>query len=102
MKTRNPPSLVDLDRPRGTRKSTLALKIAERLGGIAILADDFWIGGSNEEWDVRSPREKAELAIDWQRIRTEVLEPLLAQKPATWHPFDWLAGKGLSPQAIRL
>jgi uridine kinase len=48
----------------------------------------------------KSAKEKAEMAIDWKRIRTEVLEPLLAGKPATWHPFDWKAGHGLSENAL--
>jgi uridine kinase len=28
-------------------------------------------------------------AIDWRRLRAEALEPLLAGKPAKWHPFDF-------------
>jgi uridine kinase len=94
------PILVALDGRSGTGKSTVAKQIAERLGGIEIIGDDFWMGGSNEEWDKKSPKEKAEQAIDWKRLRTEVLEPLLAGKSATWHPFDWKAGHGLSESAI--
>ncbi len=92
--------LVALDGRSGTGKSTIAKRIAESLGGIEVISDDFWVGGSNEEWDSRTPQEKAEMAIDWKRIRTEVLEPLLAGKPTKWHPFDWKAGKGLSPNFI--
>jgi uridine kinase len=95
------PLLVALDGRSGTGKSTIAKMIAERLGGIEIRADDFWVGGSNEEWDSRTPKEKAEMAIDWKRIRTEVLEPLLAGKSATWHPFDWKTGKGLSQETFQ-
>ena len=101
MKNNHRPILVALDGRSGTGKSTIAKKITERLGGVEIIADDFWVGGSNEEWDKRSPKEKAEMAIDWKRIRTEVLEPLLAGKSAAWHPFDWKAGYGLSQKAFR-
>lgn len=100
MKKSNRPILVTLDGRSGTGKSTIAKHIAERLGGVEITADDFWVGGSNEEWDTKSPKEKAEMAIDWKRLRNEVLEPLLAGKPATWYPFDWKAGHGLSANAL--
>ena len=96
----NKPILVAIDGRSGTGKSTIAKIIAARLNGVEITADDFWIGGSNEEWDKRSPQEKASLAIDWKRLRGEALEPLLAGKPASWHPFDWKAGKGLATHFI--
>src|SRR3989344_1896451 len=100
MKQLNRPILVALDGRSGTGKSIIAKKIAERLGGIEIISDDFWVGGLNKDWDKKSRREKAERAIDWKRIRAEALEPLLAGKPAMWHPFDWKTGKGLSPDVI--
>lgn len=96
----NKPILVVLDGRSGTGKSTIAKIIAAHLGGIEIMADDFWIGGSDDEWDKRSPQEKASMAIDWRRLRIEALEPLLAGKPASWHPFDWKAGKGLAAHSI--
>ncbi len=37
-----------------------------------------------------SAKEKVDKGIDWQRLRTQVLEPLLAKKPASWHPLDFL------------
>ena len=41
----------------------------------------------------RSTREGGpQLAIDWRRLRQEALEPLLAGKVASWHPFDFAAG----------
>ncbi len=100
IKKGNKPMLVALDGRSGTGKSTIAKKIAERLGGVEIIADDFWTGGSNDEWDKKSPKEKAALAIDWKRIRSEVLEPLLAGKSASWQPFDWKAGHGLSQNML--
>lgn len=96
----NRPILVALDGRSGSGKSTIAKIIAARLGGIEIVADDFWAGGSDNEWDRCSPQEKASMAIDWKRLRSEALEPLLAGKHASWHPFDWKAGKGLASHSI--
>jgi uridine kinase len=62
--------------------------------------DDFYTGGSDAEWDARTAEEKVARCIDWRRLRSQVLEPLLAGRAASWHPFDWEAGHGLSEQAI--
>lgn len=94
------PVLVVLDGRSGTGKTTIAKQIANRLNGVEILADNFWVGGSDEEWDKRSPQEKSEQAIDWKRIKTDVLEPLLAGKSASWHPFNWKTGEGLAEESI--
>lgn len=94
------PIVVALDGRSGTGKSTLAKQIAAQVQGITVETDDFWIGGTNEEWDARTPMERAEQAIDWRRIRKEVLEPLLSGQAASWYPFDFKKGSGLSEQAI--
>ena len=101
MKNNTKSILVALDGRSGTGKSTIAKEIANRLGGVEILADNFWAGGSDEEWDKRTPQEKSNTAIDWKRIRNEVLEPLLSGEPASWRSFDWKAGKGLAKNAIK-
>jgi uridine kinase len=41
-------------------------------------------------------------AIDWQRMRRKVLEPLLEGREASYRPFNFLAGKGLADTAISL
>jgi uridine kinase len=94
------PVLVALDGRSGTGKSTIAKRIASQLGGVEITADDFWVGGKNSEWDAKNPQERAEQAIDWRRIRNEVLEPLLAGRQTSWHPFNWKAGEGLAEDTI--
>lgn len=95
------PILVALDGRSGTGKTSIAKHIADRLNGVEIQADNFWIGGSDEEWDKRTPQEKADKAIAWKRIRTEVLEPLLAGKSASWHSFNWKDGEGLAEESIK-
>ena len=94
------PRIVALDGRSGSGKSTLAKEIAALVGGITIEADDFWAGGANEVWDERSPAEKVALAIDWKRLRAEALGPLMRGEAASWHPFDFESGHGLSDQAI--
>jgi len=84
-----------IDGPSGSGKSTLALWLADQLDAALIQTDDFFAAGiSNAEWDTRSPEQRASDAIDWQRVRTQALEPLFAGKPAKWHPFDFAAGAG--------
>lgn len=94
------PIIIALDGRSGTDKLTLAKKIAASVAGIYIETDDFWAGGPNEEWDARNPIERSELAIDWRRLRSEVLEPLLSGQAASWHPFDFKNGHGLAEQVI--
>lgn len=94
------PIVVALDGRSGTGKSTLAKRIAASVGGIYVETDDFWAGGPNDEWDARSSKEKSELAIDWKRLREEVLKPLLIGREASWRPFDFKEGFGLAERVI--
>lgn len=94
------PVVIALDGRSGTGKSTIAKLLAAKLDGVAIEADDFWIGGSDGEWDARSPKEKYEKVLDYRRLRKEVLEPLLSGKDANWHPFNWATGHGLSEKVL--
>jgi uridine kinase len=88
--------VVALDGRSGAGKSTLARALGEARDGDVLVADDFWVGGEDGEWAARTPKERADGAIDWKRLRREVLEPLRAGRPAVWHPFDWKAGHGLA------
>ena len=92
--------LVALDGRSGTGKSTLAAELAARHQGQAIVSDDFWTGGDDAHWLSLSPKQRAEEAIDWQRLRKEALEPLLAGRPTSWHPFNWETGQGLSDRRV--
>ncbi|GHO53164.1 hypothetical protein KSB_16390 [Ktedonobacter robiniae] len=83
------PLLVALDGRSGTGKSTIAQAIASRVEGIIVVGDDFYAGGNDDVWDGCSVREKVDKVIDWQRMRAQVLEPLLANETAFWHPLDF-------------
>ncbi len=82
--------LIALDGGSGAGKSTLAALIAKELNAALIPSDDFYSAHiSNAEWDSYTPAQKVAEVIDWRRLRRNALEPLLAGKPARWHPFDF-------------
>jgi uridine kinase len=87
------PMLVAIDGGSGSGKSTLAAVVAAELNAVIVPSDDFFAAEiTHAEWDAFSPGERAAAAIDWRRLRTEALEPLLAGRNASWHPFDFEAG----------
>jgi uridine kinase len=87
------PLLLAFDGGSGSGKSTLAALVAAELNAAIVESDDFFAAEiTDAEWDAMGPRERAANAIDWRRLRREALEPLLAGKPASWHPFDFEAG----------
>ena len=77
-KSKKRPILVALDGRSGAGKSTLAQLVVEKTGGGIIVGDDFYSGGNDDKWQGNSAQAKADEAIDWKRMRREVLEPLLA------------------------
>src|SRR5271170_7036300 len=98
---RTKPLLVALDGRSGVVKSTMAQAIAQEIGGVVVQGDDFFAGGPDSEWDVRSTEAKVADCIDWKRLRKEALEPLLAGWSASWHPFNFISGIGLSEEVIQ-
>ncbi|MEM9295522.1 MAG: zeta toxin family protein [Planctomycetota bacterium] len=90
------PILVALDGRSGAGKSTLAQSIQQALGGpeqaATIPGDDFYDASRTDAfWDSASPEARADLAIDWRRLRAEALEPLLQGQPAAWRTYDYPA-----------
>lgn len=97
---RRAPVLVALDGRSGTGKTTLAREIANSLVAAIVESDDFFSGGTESDWASRTPEERASACIDWRRLRTEALEPLLAGRSAHWHPFDFAAGTGSALKTV--
>jgi uridine kinase len=91
------PVVVAIDGRSGVGKSTIAKDLAVKLSAALIDGDDFYAGGSEAEWDARTTAEKASLCIDWRRLRREALEPLIAGKAASWHPYDFETGAIQAP-----
>jgi uridine kinase len=101
MASRRTPLLVAFDGRSGSGKSTLAARVAARVGATVVEGDDFYAGGTDAEWAERTVEEKVAGCIDWRRLRAEALEPLLAGRAASWHPFDFAAGAGLAAHGVR-
>jgi uridine kinase len=97
---RRPPILVAFDGRSGSGKSTLASRVAARVRGTVVEGDDFYSGGAGAEWEQRSVAEKVRYCIDWRRLKTEALDPLLAGRGATWHPFNFETGIGLAAHSV--
>jgi uridine kinase len=90
--------MIASDGRSGAGKSTLAASIARAVGGANINVDDFSTG--EVEGDSRAIEAIVADAIDWRRLRAEALEPLLAGRTASWHPFDFVTRKGLDARVV--
>jgi uridine kinase len=87
------PILVELDGGSGAGKSTIASMLEQRLDSVVVQSDDFYSANIPDwEWDLRSIPERVRDVLNWHRLRTEAIEPLLAGNVARWHPFDFEAG----------
>lgn len=93
LRDRSATVLIALDGRSGSGKSTLAATVAARIGAAVIDGDDFYSGGTAEEWDAMTPAEKAAQCIDWRRQRP-ALASLARGERASWQSYDWKADDG--------
>jgi len=94
-KVDNKPLLIAVDGGSGSGKSLIAENVAKQLNATLIMTDDFYAAHiTNDGWKNRSYKERASDAINWQALRTNVLEPLMHGVPASWNSFDFNAGAG--------
>lgn len=71
--------LVAIDGRGGAGKSSLAGWLASQVDGTVIHVDDFGRPGAPyDDWD-------------WHRLRTQVLEPLRADRDCRYQRYDWAA-----------
>src|SRR5262245_49848345 len=92
-KQKQAPVVVSMDGGSGAGKSTLAVILAREVNATLIPSDDFFAANiPDHKWDEFTVEEKLNYVLDWQRIRAEVLEPLLKRQSAIWHAFDFQAG----------
>jgi len=88
------PFVVAIDGRSGVGKSTLAAAAAARLGNCPVIeGDEFYAGGSAQEWDRRSPAENARCVLDRQGQHA-VLDTLRRGESAQWFGYDWDAFDG--------
>lgn len=91
---RKPPVIVALDGGSGCGKSTIAKCVAKELDAGIVPCDDFFAANiTDKQWDARTAVERANDAIDWRRLRSDVLEPLIAGGITRWQAFDFESGK---------
>lgn len=70
--------LVAIDGRGGSGKSTLATWLASELGGEVVHVDDF--GRPGVPYD----------AWDWDRLLSQVIAPLAADRPTRYQVYDWV------------
>ena len=87
------PLLVALDGRSGAGKSTVARAVGALVGALVIDGDDFYRGGTDAYWDALDPAQKVDLAIDWARQRS-LLVQLGRGEAVTWRLYDWDADDG--------
>lgn len=74
--------LVGVDGPGGAGKSTFAAELARGVPAALVVPVDDFAGPHVPEWD-------------WQRLREQVLEPVLAGRPGRYQRFVWNRDLGL-------
>ena len=87
------PVVVALDGGSGAGKSTLASIIKDELDISLIPLDDFFSANiPDHKWDDFTVDEKLKYVFDWNRLRKDVIEPLLKSQNASWYAFDFQSG----------
>ena len=92
-----------LDGRSGAGKSTIARQVAAEIGASVIEGDDFYSGGTGEQWDAMTAEDKVAHVIDWRRQRP-MLEALRRGESVEYHPYDWEdeANDGPAPHTVRV
>jgi uridine kinase len=90
---RQAPMLIALDGGSGARKSTVVAMLGQNIHAVVVPLDDFFAAHIPDwQWKAFAIPQRAEHVFDRQRLRNDALEPLLANRSARWHLFDFAAG----------
>lgn len=81
-----------VDGHSGAGKSTFAAALAARIVATLVPGDDFYRVMDDEVRARLSAHEGIGRYFDWERMRDEVLVPLLAGRDARYRLFDWDSG----------
>jgi len=73
--------VVAVDGGAAAGKSSLAVALAGRLAGVAVLSTDAMLDGWAGQFTF------------WPRLRADVLAPLAAGRPGSYRRYDWHAGR---------
>lgn len=85
--------MVAIDGASGAGKSTVAAMLEHELDITIIPLDDFFCAQiPDPKWDEFEADEKLKYVIDWERVRSQVILPLIQGQRIQWHSFDFQAG----------
>lgn len=95
------PLVVGIDGGSGAGKSVIAQRLARAVGATVVHGDDFFRASYPADgWARLTPARRCELVFEWDRLRSQAIEPLLAGQDASWHPFDTNASDGLAAKIV--
>jgi uridine kinase len=87
-------TIIAVDGPGGSGKTTLAATVAELLDGATVVhGDDFYRPMPEHDREQLDAQQGYQHYFDWQRLRDQVLAPLRAGRPARYQSFDWATEK---------
>jgi uridine kinase len=94
--SRTGPLLVAIDGRSGSGKSTLSRQLERLLDAAVVEGDDFYRDLPDDRRRTIGAAQDATRFFDFERLQAEALQPLLDGRQARYHPYDWVAGEGLS------
>jgi uridine kinase len=95
-------AVIAVDGYSAAGKSTFADALADVMPAVVVRGDDFYRVMDEDDRARLSPPEGI-ARYDWERLRDEVLSPVVEGRPATYRPYDWdmgqLAGRTITVPA---